>query len=1308
MNQTITGTIGSVTQMVACDVLVTDAMTGTTVLQVGDVADFDEAGGHLAIDETVYAYTAIDDDTSTITLAAPLPVTHLTDSVVEVRLAAGDGTSYHRVVEYDVELAPIDGSTPITATLSHGLIPLVSADTRGLDGETAEAVRGEHEDAFEVTRIFGREATLNDETVGMPQLRPDVVVEIVSAQEAADQALTDAATAQATANGAATNAGAATALANDAAVIANAATAAAATADSKAVTAQNTANSRETPAGAQAKADLVAARERSKGTDLVTNGTGLLGSNYNFPGTAFSATDAPDGISGSFQADTPATITTTEDIPVDPARAYAGAFWTRQRAAGVVATTYVGLAPLDAYGLSILPSHYMARGGTTTTLAAALNPGDTVVKLASAANWKNNAAAATHWRTIIFWDYTDAGGKTWGPGTYSRNVYMDVYADGTVNSTTNEITLRAPWAGPTKPAGTPLSNGGSGGTYMYSIAANATVPETWTRMKSATPVTGTLAQPTTAGADPVTAVYAFPPGTARVRLVLLPNFNAVAASRHSYAGLSFSDVAFAGQTIDRWRTNGGTAINGQQVADDTITSPQIAPTAVGPKHTITGAVVQTEAAASRGMKMTSAGLVGYKPTGEPSFAYNAATGDVSILGTLRAGSKVIGSVFETSEVPNQGLKMGPTGLIGYDLGGVPTLAYDAVAGALTLKGTISSGSTIEGAEFKGAFALLGSLQVGAITIDDADGLNVPGAIHVPANGVDAVTLTAHATLKSATVEDNASLYGTTQLFGKLRAASGITPPTAAPTPAYSWPFTGTTDTEFGHIFRGLTDVPAGDKWASAYNFGGLGIQVTNKSDAAKFNWPVTGPNTESFSTGGGIVRLGSNYYILGQDWNRGANWYVYRVDASTFVKNAEWGFGVYADVPKTPAIGTDGSQILIAWSRPNGLLAVAEYSTSGTHARTNCILPAGSTAIDCGGVAMGTFDYSADTLLVATRAGQVYVSNPSSYVNATTPLTRLPTSEWTSANSTAVSGLVWDGTSFRHLDDAARTWQYSANRVSQSIDLAHAWYDGDAGGTGTHETQAGKKTTSSWKARSWLQVSTTPPPDAGNTDPLATDKADRVRVYAGLPAGTLRLQATLAVGVTLTALLSSLDVVSKAAETVNGFLSANSAAGQLESTTLDSGGKPKWWLRGDGEYKLPEAPFGSGFNTSALTAVSGTWYNFGSLTSQVLRGGMTYAATTGTYTVPRDGVYAVEIQSTWMGSASAGERAIMCTAGGVARYGYEGPSGTAPCQPKLAFKVWLAAGDTIATQVRQVSGANLALNVSSPGFNFVCVTYVGS
>ena len=115
-----------------------------------------------------------------------------------------------------------------------------------------------------------------------------------------------------------------------------------------------------------------------------------------------------------------------ELIPVDPNKIYEFAFDFRQRdRAGRTSTP--GSLPYDAYGLLMQPYHYAAQTGTQTTLAAPLNPGDTTITLTSSANWYNGAVANTYQRSIITWDYVDAGGKLWAPGTYSRNWYADTW-----------------------------------------------------------------------------------------------------------------------------------------------------------------------------------------------------------------------------------------------------------------------------------------------------------------------------------------------------------------------------------------------------------------------------------------------------------------------------------------------------------------------------------------------------------------------------------------------------------------------------------------------------------------------------------------------------------------------------------------------------------------------------------------------------------------------------------------------------------------------------------------------------------------
>jgi hypothetical protein len=60
--------------------------------------------------------------------------------------------------------------------------------------------------------------------------------------------------------------------------------------------------------------------------------------------------------------------------------------------------------------------------------------------------------------------------------TYSRNVWLNIYADGGISG--NTITLSAPWAGGTIPAGTQLSNSNAGGTYSYIAAVNVDIPAT--------------------------------------------------------------------------------------------------------------------------------------------------------------------------------------------------------------------------------------------------------------------------------------------------------------------------------------------------------------------------------------------------------------------------------------------------------------------------------------------------------------------------------------------------------------------------------------------------------------------------------------------------------------------------------------------------------------------------------------------------------------------------------------------------------------------------------------------------------------
>ena len=215
----------------------------------------------------------------------------------------------------------------------------------------------------------------------------------------------------------------------------------------------------------------------SQGGGLITNGTGLYENNTNFSTFTYSNTDKPTGAIGSFV--TPNTssglLTADELISVDPYQRYKYSFSVRQVSG--TGKFYGALVPIDADGLDISPSHYLAQAGTLTTLASDLVSGDTVMHLTSSANWYTGAS--TYQRSAIFWNYTDGNGYTWAEETYSRNISgSNFYNTGAISG--NDVTLRVPYSGATVPAGTKVSNANSGSTYMYIGASNVSATSTWT------------------------------------------------------------------------------------------------------------------------------------------------------------------------------------------------------------------------------------------------------------------------------------------------------------------------------------------------------------------------------------------------------------------------------------------------------------------------------------------------------------------------------------------------------------------------------------------------------------------------------------------------------------------------------------------------------------------------------------------------------------------------------------------------------------------------------------------------------------
>lgn len=285
----------------------------------------------------------------------------------------------------------------------------------------------------------------------------------------------------------------------------------------------------------------------SRGENLITNGSGLMGNNYNFSGLTFDPVHTHGG-GGSFRTTAaPGSFTSDELMPVDPEKNYRFSLWARSGEDGgtnysAANIQYAGVVPYDIDGLLVEPFNYSKfPGSTDTTLAVALNPGDTTVTLTNSTGWAN-VGSEYYQRQFGWYGYTNSKGYTYPNYTYTRNISWNytayrgnpagAWVAGGLSG--NVITLNAPWPGPALAAGTPIRNINSGGTYKYITMLFQAVPNTWTRYE------GNIGGIDTGG---VQNNNQFPYGTSFVKLLFLSNYHNVANNTIRYSDLWFSEMS---------------------------------------------------------------------------------------------------------------------------------------------------------------------------------------------------------------------------------------------------------------------------------------------------------------------------------------------------------------------------------------------------------------------------------------------------------------------------------------------------------------------------------------------------------------------------------------------------------------------------------------------------------------------------------------------------------------------------------------------------------------------------------------------
>lgn len=272
---------------------------------------------------------------------------------------------------------------------------------------------------------------------------------------------------------------------------------------------------------------------------LVANSTGLLGAAQNVPaGAVFDPAEAP-GMSGAlaFSGHFAGAVELPDVIAVDPNKLYRLTSYLRQESVAGDWSSYaheerhahsIGLRCYDVDGLPILAAHHARyqHGGTDslTVLTQPLAPGDTAVHVADASGWNESDSAAAR-RGLVIFGYTSAAGQSYAD--YSRIEEEDLFDLGDVNKATGAVTLNKPLpsslgnpndAGGVWPVGARIANrtGGFHDKFAFCDETVLSQSDTWVQVSHA--IGGIDRSGTNIAVN-------FAPGTAFVKVVLMPNFS---------------------------------------------------------------------------------------------------------------------------------------------------------------------------------------------------------------------------------------------------------------------------------------------------------------------------------------------------------------------------------------------------------------------------------------------------------------------------------------------------------------------------------------------------------------------------------------------------------------------------------------------------------------------------------------------------------------------------------------------------------------------------------------------------------------
>ena len=218
----------------------------------------------------------------------------------------------------------------------------------------------------------------------------------------------------------------------------------------------------------------------NKSKNLVKNGYLENKNNDNFPKFSYNQDGYLYVVGNSNSFPRYLTYMSTEYVPVDTSKKYRESFTFKTN--NVNANNYLGIIEYDIDYNTILSQNFMYVKNTLTYLTKDLKNGDTEVHLNNISNFEYNQNTENFKKGLIFWNYKDSTGYQYGPLTYSRNVYGDLFdyseSEPAIDKENNIIKLKEPWANGTVEAGTEVSQRSQGAENHYTVTP-AKFSETW-------------------------------------------------------------------------------------------------------------------------------------------------------------------------------------------------------------------------------------------------------------------------------------------------------------------------------------------------------------------------------------------------------------------------------------------------------------------------------------------------------------------------------------------------------------------------------------------------------------------------------------------------------------------------------------------------------------------------------------------------------------------------------------------------------------------------------------------------------------